>query len=357
MIAWFKKVGNTLLFGVNLLFGVLLLGAYLAAWVPPSSLYVFSLLAIGYPFLFFIQCLFLGLWIYRRKRYAYLPLLLLLLGWYPVQTLFGVNGWQAEPFRAEALTILSYNAHYFRESGTDQAATAILSVIDNQQLDILCGQEFTTKTPKASQAVKQALQQQAGLPYATQGGGSSLAIFSRHPILKQGTIQFPDSYNGAIYADIQKGNQRFRVYCFHLQSVGLGRDESEVFNRKNLATLNDSSTQRTYRRINNKLKDAFLRREEQVLFIAEHIRASPYPVLVAGDMNDTPTSYAYAQLTQGLVDAFVAKGWGFGTTYAGRLPLLRIDYIFADPSWSVDHFSVLHRGTSDHYPIRAMVRQ
>lgn len=358
MITWLKKVGNTLLFGLNVFFGLLLLGAYLATWVPPSTLYLFSLFAIAYPFLLFVQCLFLGFWIYRRKRYVYLPLLLLLLGWNPIQKLFGFNGWQAESLHGGALTLMSYNAHYFRESSSPEAAkAAILSVIDNQVLDVLCGQEFTAKTAQESQAVRQALRQQAGLRYSTQGGGSSLAIFSRHPIVKQGTIQFPDSYNGALYADVQKGAQLFRVYCFHLQSVGLGQDESEVFNRKNLATLNDSSTQKTYQRINNKLKDAFLRREEQVLFIAEHIRNSPYPVLVAGDMNDTPMSYAYAQLTQGLTDAFVAKGWGFGTTYAGRLPLLRIDYIFTSSSWSIRHFSVLHKGSSDHYPIRATVQQ
>lgn len=358
MINWLKKVGNTLLFGINVVLGLLLVGAYLAVWVPPSTFHIFSLLAIGAIFLVFLQILFLGFWIYRRKRYVYWPLLLLLLGWKPIQKLIGVRGWKADVLTEEALHLMSYNAHYFRESRTpEEAAAHILEVVQDQHLDVLCGQEFTAKTNEQSQAVIQALKQHAQLPYSAQGGGSSLAIFSRYPIIKQGTIQFPDSYNGALYADIRLGDSLVRVYCFHLQSVGLGNDEEEVFNRKNLSTLSDAQTQEKYQRIHHKLKWAFLRREEQVTFIVDHIRASPYPVLMAGDMNDTPASYAYGQLAHGLTDAFVAKGWGFGTTYAGRLPLLRIDYIFADPTWQVAHFSVLSNTYSDHYPIRATVQR
>jgi endonuclease/exonuclease/phosphatase family metal-dependent hydrolase len=353
MIAWLKKAAYQLLFGANVLFSLLLLGAYLAVWVPPSRFYWLSVLAVGYPFLLFVQLLFLFFWLYKRKRYVYLPLLVLLLGWSHFFNFFAYKGLAATSPSAEGLRLMSYNVHYFNvgsATATEDKAR-ILSNIEEQAIDVFCGQEFSTKTAADNQQLEARLQQR--LPYHSKGGGSSLAIFSKFPLLKQGTIDFPDSYNGAIYADIKRPQGTVRIYCFHLQSIGLGRDEGALLNRQNLSTLNDSSTQKTYQRINNKLKQAFLQREKQVEFIAQHIAQSPHPVVVCGDMNDTPSSYAYGQLSNNLQDAFRQKGVGFGSTYAGSLPLLRIDYIFASRQAQVERFEVLPYRVSDHYPIYA----
>ncbi len=353
MIAWLKKTAYQLLFGANIIMGILLLGAYLAAWIPPSSFYWPSVLAIGYPFLFFANLLFVFFWIYKRKRYVYLSLLLLGLGWSHLLHFFAYKGLSATTIQPDALRVMSYNVHYFNVGSTDAMAdqAKMLSNIEEQTIDVFCGQEFSSKTEDNNQQIEQRMKKL--LPFHSKGGGSSLAIFSKYPLLKQGTIDFPNSYNGAIYADLQTPQGTVRVYCFHLQSIGLGSDEHELLNRDNLSTLGEATTQKTYQRINNKLKDAFLQREKQVTFIAQHIAESPHPVIVCGDMNDTPSSYAYGQLSVNLQDAFQERGVGFGSTYAGSLPLLRIDYIFVSPKASVERFEVLPYRVSDHYPIYA----
>ncbi|MGH1335586.1 MAG: endonuclease/exonuclease/phosphatase family protein [Aureispira sp.] len=355
MLAWLKNAAYRLLFGANILMSLLLLGAYLAVWIPPSQFYWPSVLAVGYPFLFFIHLLFAFFWIYKRKRYVYLPILMLGLGWAHFLNFFAYKGLSATTPAAKNLRVMSYNVHYFNVGGQqakkDQAR--ILSNIEEQAIDVFCGQEFSSKTKENNQQINQQMQQR--LPYHSKGGGSSLAIFSKFPILKQGTIDFPNSYNGAIYADLQSPQGTVRVYCFHLQSIGLGNDESELLDRENLSTLGQSTTQKTYQRINNKLKHAFLQREKQVNFISQHIRESPYPVIVCGDMNDTPSSYAYGQLSNHLQDAFRQRGVGFGSTYAGILPLLRIDYIFTSSKAVIERFEVLPYRVSDHYPIYAQL--
>ena len=68
-------------------------------------------------------------------------------------------------------------------------------------------------------------------------------------------------------------------------------------------------------------------------------------------MNDTPISYAYAQLTQQLKDSFRVRAFGLGTTYAGSLPLLRIDYILSSKLLKIRSHQVLSANFSDHYPI------
>jgi endonuclease/exonuclease/phosphatase family metal-dependent hydrolase len=136
-----------------------------------------------------------------------------------------------------------------------------------------------------------------------------------------------------------------------LQSVGLGNDENELFDKNNLSKLNRGSTQEKYKRISFKLKRAFLKREKQAEQIKEHMNNCPYPFVLAGDLNDTPSSYAYAVLSDHLKDAFTNKGLGFGSTYAGLLPLLRIDCILYSKEWYIDSFETLDKTSSDHYPI------
>ena len=305
--------------------------------------------------------LFAGWWLYKRKRFFYLPLAVLLLGFQHFFNFFGFNFIRTAT-TTNSLRVMSYNVRYFNATALLQpeklqkAHQAILRTIQEQPVDIFCGQEFAGKTADYNLRAKQFLANEMGLKHSFHGGGSSLVIFSKYPIIKKGMIDFDGSYNGAIYADIQYDSKTIRIYCFHLQSIRLGSDENEIFNQKNLSSLGQDTTQKKYSRIRNKLKNAFLLREEQANFISKHIQESPYPVLVCGDMNDTPSSYAYGQLSKGLKDAFRERGAGFGSTYAGALPFLRIDYAFTNPDCAIESFQVLPNTTSDHYPIYVHLR-
>lgn len=361
MRTWIQRLTRPLLLGINLLVTLLLLASYLAAWVPPSTAYWFSILAIAYPWLLFSNLFFAFWWLYQRERYVYGSLFAILLGGNHLFTLvhFQFGSVQTAP---NSLWISSYNVRYFNATVSNSKAEleaeqdAILEVLAKQPMDIFCGQEASGKKAAYNERAEHFLTTKLGLKHQVRGGKSSLMIASKYPILKKGVIDFPNSYNGALYADIQYQNQTIRVYAFHLQSVGLGQDEHELFKQENLSHLGDTETQATYKRIGRKLKGAFLQREEQANFIVQHIKKSPYPVLVCGDMNDTPTSYAYHQFAQDLQDAFCVQGSGLGSTYAGRLPFLRIDYVFADSNWRILNFETGNQTTSDHYPIRANLK-
>ena len=56
------------------------------------------------------------------------------------------------------------------------------------------------------------------------------------------------------------------------------------------------------------------------------------------------------------VDAFQYKGNGFGATYNGKIPNLRIDYILLPENTDVFKFKIFKEDLSDHYPQMATVR-
>jgi endonuclease/exonuclease/phosphatase family metal-dependent hydrolase len=79
------------------------------------------------------------------------------------------------------------------------------------------------------------------------------------------------------------------------------------------------------------------------------------PVLVCGDFNDTPMSYTYNQFQNKLTDGFREASWGLGSTYNGRIPAGRIDYIFRSEGIECSDFKIFQNNFSDHKPIRCRI--
>jgi endonuclease/exonuclease/phosphatase family metal-dependent hydrolase len=84
------------------------------------------------------------------------------------------------------------------------------------------------------------------------------------------------------------------------------------------------------------------------------------PLVVAGDVNETPGEPAWAALCTHLVDAFAAAGIGAGDTYSAANPHKRIDGVFVDPRLEVVSCEVPEiagrEAASDHLPVLAVLR-
>ena len=143
----------------------------------------------------------------------------------------------------------------------------------------------------------------------------------------------------------------FRSYNVHLQSFHLNYKDYDVIDLKNDTSLNFKSGKSIF----SKMKHAYVTRGAQVRIIADHIRASPYPVFICGDFNDVPSSFAYNTLRGNLQDAFLKKSWGVGFTYDYWIPIFRIDYLMIDPRWNIDSYKVIGENLSDHYPVMCTV--
>ena len=171
-----------------------------------------------------------------------------------------------------------------------------------------------------------------------------MAIFSSYPIVNEGIVFSEKNSNGAIFADVEVGEDTVRIYNVHLASMSI---EAEAFE-------NYDSAKQVYRQTLGKLHQGSLERAKQIKVLREHINNSPYEVILMGDLNEIPYSNAYFKLSESLVNAFELAGRGFGFTYNRILFFLRIDHIFSTPSLIPLQFTTHNEvDYSDHYPISA----
>jgi endonuclease/exonuclease/phosphatase family metal-dependent hydrolase len=152
-----------------------------------------------------------------------------------------------------------------------------------------------------------------------------------------------------IFTDLLIAGDTIRVYNNHLQSV---RFHQRNFNF--LDTLRFRYSEEDLREILDisvKLKAAYIKRAAQVDTISAHVQNCPFPSIVCGDFNDTPVSYTYRRMSEGLNDAFISSGKGLGNTYHGTIPSFRIDYILHSGEFHSLFFERVKVNLSDHYPI------
>ena len=98
------------------------------------------------------------------------------------------------------------------------------------------------------------------------------------------------------------------------------------------------------------MKKSYKKRAEEVTVIKEHMQKSPFPILVCGDFNDTPLSYAYNKIKGDLIDAFKNSAKGIGDSFV-NIPALRIDYILHDHRMQSTNYKKHKQILSDHYAI------
>jgi endonuclease/exonuclease/phosphatase (EEP) superfamily protein YafD len=89
-------------------------------------------------------------------------------------------------------------------------------------------------------------------------------------------------------------------------------------------------------------------RSAQVLAVARAAALERVPVVVVGDTNLPGLSPILRRAFSAYQDGFQAAGWGFGYTFPGKQPFLRLDRILAGAFFRFARFGMGCRGASDH---------
>ncbi len=252
---------------------------------------------------------------------------------------------------------MSYNVRLFdlyNWSEGSKTRDSIISLLQTRDVDIFCFQEFYHTNRKGIFETRDTLLQVLPTPYFQErythkmNGEQYFGVvtLSKYPIIQKGEIPFEsDDNNFCIYSDIELGVDTFRVFNAHLASIRFQpEDYSELKTELSISGV---------KRMASKLQLAFEKRANQAEKVAAEISNSPHKVIVCGDFNDTPISYAYTTLSHDLTDSFVECGRGTGSTYVGDFPSFRIDYILHSPEMRAGQLKVLPQKFSDHHAIEA----
>lgn len=353
-----KEFTKKILFQLNLLVAFAMLLAYGANHVSPAKVWLIAFFGLAYPYLLAINTFFLVFWVWRVNKFALLSLIVIFIGFGNVGRYIQLNSSNTEQ-TASNISVLTFNVRVFDNYnwyGKEINRDTIAAYINTHNSDIICLQEFFIDErihEKSEKYTKKLFAQNpnAHVNFTRNPDGTTrrfgVATFSKYPIIERGSIKFDQSFNTCIYSDMLIDSDTIRVYNLHLQSISLKKDY----------TLMDSLTHLNSKRIDEvkdiskRLKTAFIRRAQQVDAVKEHVDASPYPVILCGDFNDTPVSYTYHQILGDKKDTFREAGSGVIKTYRGNLPSYRIDYIMHDDIFEALSYSVPRVKLSDHYPV------
>lgn len=349
-----RVAGKKILILINIFIALLIL--YPLFFTPDAFIWINGFLGLMIPYLLVLSLLLLIFWLAVKPVVASISFVTLLIAWKFIYVLFGWHPGNNFPKnkKENQLRIISWNVRGFNGNQTNTAlklrTQEIAYSIQKWNPDIICMQEYNTNERKGDVA-NHAQYFSEKYPYSYFSKDyqtEELAyymgciIYSKYKIIDVQRFGYQNQ-ESLIAATILKGDDTIRVYTTHMASYR--------FKQKDFDAIDDATKNKWG--VVRKMKHAFEERAIQASIVEKQINSSPYPTIITGDFNDVPNSYTYKKIATGWQDAFLSKGFGFGATYLGLSPILRIDYILANQKWEVKSWEQTDENLSDHHMIMA----
>lgn len=343
---------------------LLLIASAYSDRVSPETSLLFSYLGLAFPLLCTVNLGFMCYWLFLGKwRYPLIGLCTFLVCWEPVKSYFPLHSRKEIP-RGEVMKVLSYNVMGFGyKDHTRRSPNPILEYIAHSDADIVCLQEYTVMKlgrgltdTKIRRALRMYPYRSVFYQRRSKYQDSGIAVYSKYPISRSRTIKYKTDFNGSSIHELTVKGKRFTLVNNHLESFKLTMEDRSRYSSM-IKNLNPDGLDDLRGAFSQKLSTAFLIRAKQAERVTEEIRSAKGEyVLVCGDFNDTPISYAHRTVQGDLTDAFAASGRGAGITYNQNCFWFRIDHILHSSNITSMDCTVDKVPYSDHYPIWCYLR-
>lgn len=332
----------------------LLLAAY-GGRVDPTVWILPSMATLALPVVAGVCLLLLLLLVlFRQWRSAVVLVGALLLSWPTLRLIspLNISSPKGTP-GSQQLKVLTMNVTEFNWLGNEQPSKNMRYILD-QDADIVVIQEglvyfryeqLPTVKPMLSELYKK-------YPYRKEAF-FDVGILSKYPFDEvQTPILATDALNYFIKAwDVDVPGDDIRVISMHLSSLKFNQNDSQIFDSINVP----SGRKRRIKSVAKKLGDGFRKHVPQVMAMRKLVDETVGDVLVMGDMNDTPGSFAYRTLCgDDLRDAWADTGFGPVYTFRANHLYVKIDHIFYRGNLKPLSCRRDKQGESDHYPLVAV---
>lgn len=348
---------------LNVLAVIVLLLTVAASYISPEKILLPAFLSLFWPATVLLNLLFVIFWSVFRKWYLMISLLSMLFVIGEIRSLIPLNFGKREVASTEQkVKLLTYNTHAndLMKKHSKKDPNPVIKYILEQDADIVCIQEFSA-SDKAEHLTHNDLlkifkdYKYKQIFYKIDKGWNNfgVATFSKYPIIKKKNLEIESSQNSAIYSDIDINGTVVRLFNCHLESNKITEQDKVLARELTLdirENLDASDLKVTTVLFKNRLGPAYVKRAKQAEVVAREIAESPHKVMVAGDFNDVPLSYAYRKVRGELMDAHDEFSMGPGWTYDQSIFRIRIDFILYDKDIEMVSFKKEKVNYSDHYP-------
>lgn len=357
MIKKLKAFTLHVIAGANVATILLMLATGYSDRLDPEAFPMMSNLGLLFPLFLVLNAGFLVFWVVFKLRWVAIPFAGFLLCYGPVRRYCPVNIAHDPP--RDAIKVLSYNVWLF--AGWEDAgnpSNPILDYIRRQDADIVCLQESATNEVRQAKvdSVLNPIYQYRDT--VSRQSGECVTLFSKYPIVGKEHLHYESRGNISGVFRLKVRGREVLVVNNHLETTGLSHEEKTQFKSMIKGEMKADTAEMTSKLLVHKLGRATAIRAAQARAVAAYVaRHRDMPVIVCGDFNDGPISYAHRTIAHGLADCYVETATGPGISYHHNAFFVRIDHILVSPHFEPVACRVDDSiKTSDHYPIMAWVK-
>ncbi len=346
----------------NIVASVLLILSAYSDRIPPEKSVLFSYLGLAFPILFAINVGFVFYWLIFRWKLLLIPLLTFVITCGAIRQYFPWHSHTRSVPEENVVKVLTYNVMKFAyQDHTKESPNKIVQYIAESGADIVCLQEYAVFKNKNTLTVAKLYQALNMYPYrsvitieSNKSQDYGIAVFSKYPISKSRAIEYGSRNNGSAIHEVNVNGKKITLINNHLESFKLTMEDRSRYSAF-IKNLNADTFDEFKNAISHKLGPAFRIRARQAEAVAAELNKSQNEfLLVCGDFNDTPISYAHRTIQKagnGLKDAFTESGQGMGITYNENFFWFRIDHILYSSNMKAWNCTVDKVRYSDHYPV------
>ena len=349
---------------VNLVIISAMLVTGFADMLDPRSWPVMTTAGYAFPLFALANLGMIVIWMFISKKHILVSFLGFVICYVPVTQYCPVHASGEVPLGA--LKIMTYNTWGFgsqRETGNDEEAKKkarrdILQYIADEDCHVVCIQEGIYH--KAMEADIDSIIKPK-MPYLDTckiEGGTMLMVLSKYPIKKHEALKYESKGNlsAAFYLDVN--GKELIILNNHLETNKFSMEEKQQFGDMVKGDMGRSGIKTESKFVLKKLGAAAAVRAPQAEAVASYVRMHKgRSMIVCGDFNDIPISYARRTIAKDLEDCYVSTALGPGFTYHRNGMYVRIDNVMCTDDLDSYSFHVDKKCTiSDHYPVVGWVK-
>lgn len=360
-----KNILLLLAFVASLFVYFLTIAAAYGGRVDPEINMLPSALTLILPWLAWASLIITVVWFcFRRYVAGAIGVVAVLVSWGPITSASPFSFPKSSSDGATTFSLMTYNMiHGWDQEHLDSTPSERNRTIDfilSKDADIVCVQEVKSLRPEVdvpNLTEEQYKELTARYPYIEGPEGLDTKLLSKYPArFVPGTTYIKEDYDTSRYTfyRVNVKGKELTVVNLHLKSYMLTTQEREVVTEIHSLRTAKQSYRELKGDIRSKLAQGMVNRKNDAAILRRALNRIDGPVIVCGDFNDVPESYAY-RLIKGdnLKDAYAETGFGPLVTYNQHLFWFHLDQILYGgdlKALSVKKFSTK---LSDHYPLMA----